>query len=101
MANGIVEPRTNHREIHARTFALDKAREVSGEIVQLVLDRTNATIPDLELIEDAAIHIQRRIAGLLKHSLMEFTDLYIAEMERRLDAMQRLQEDALNIRERG
>lgn len=86
--NGMEQLKVNELELHARTYAVAKAREVCGEIVQLVLDRTQAELPrGLGLMEHAEAHLERRLAALLKNSLVDFTERYVAELERRCEAL--------------
>jgi hypothetical protein len=97
-----IKLQANHREIHAKTFALDKARDVHGTIVQMVLDRTvRSGVAAHADIEEAERMIERFVAAVIKNSVMEFTDIYIADLERRLEAMQRLHEGAMNASAEG
>jgi hypothetical protein len=66
-------------EAVAKVYALDKAKDISGTVVDAVLNRTSATIPDLKLIREAEAYIERFLTAVLKNSIVEFTSAWTAE----------------------
>ncbi len=82
----------------ALAFAQQKAQEVSGLVVDDVLNKTDATILNLDLIQRAEEHARRFLAAFLKNSIVEFTGMWTKELERQRDAMQKLAEDSLSVK---
>lgn len=80
----------SEREKHAREYALEGARGVAGQIVDSVLSKTGATVPDLSQIPRAEEFIERFVAALLKNSLTEFSDIWTGELEGRTDALEKI-----------
>ena len=87
---------TNHLEIAARAWAGEKAREMAGIIVDDALNKTDATIPNLDLIAEAEEFVMRRLTAWLKNNILEFTRAYMSDVEERELQMEKIARDALN-----
>jgi len=103
MEPSITKLQQNEREIHARTFALEHARQVRGVIVESVLNRLpHDAIPvPLPAIEAMEEHVERFVAALIKNSILEFCETWTKELERRLSAMQQLHSGAMQAAKDG
>jgi hypothetical protein len=71
-------------EHHAHTYAVTKAREVAAEILDIALRQTQSELPVQELCLRAQDYLERRLAALLRNSLVDFTERWTGELERRM-----------------
>lgn len=90
-----LDPR-NHLEIAARTWAIGNAREISGIVVDQVLNQTQAKVPVVDLIGMAEKYEERFLAAWLHRNLLEFTRAYMSDVEERELRVQRLLDDVMN-----
>lgn len=95
MKDVMTQLQTNQLEQMARNYAALKASEFAGEMMQLVLDRTDAQVQNFPLIERAEREVERRLAGIIKHSLVEFTEGYTRELQHIVDAVHETVVDSL------
>lgn len=105
MEPSMMKLQQNEREIHARVFALERARQVRGVIVEAVLshlpsDAIPVPIPS-PAIEAMEEHVQRFVAALLRISIQEFCETWTKELERRLTAVQELHSGAMQAAKEG
>jgi hypothetical protein len=90
------ELQASHLEIAARAWANDKSREIAGITVDHVLTRTGATHFAPAVIQEAEAHMQRWLAAWLTHNLLEFTHLYMSDVEERAAQTEKLLNDVAN-----
>jgi len=87
----------NDLELYARNYAVNKASEIYGTIVDAVLSKTGARVQDLTLIPEAEAYIERFLAAMLRNSLVEFSHAYCIELERQRDETLRQVQDLMNV----
>ena len=100
MSDAMNKLQIDHMNIAARAWAGEKAREVSGIVVDHVLNQTQAKVPLLELIGMAEEYEERFLRAWLHRNLMEFTQTYYADCQERIRQLERIAEDAIATQNR-
>lgn len=85
----------SHMEVAAKTWALDKAREIRGQVVDGILNQTQATVGYLGAIRLTEDYMEGFLAAWLARNLMDFTRVYYSDMEERLTHAERLAQEAI------
>jgi hypothetical protein len=91
---GMAQFEVNQLEHHARTFATMRAQEVYAEFVDLALHQAGVSGMDPRWMKEVERTMERRLRALLANSLIEFTKMYTAELERRAKELQKIAENA-------